>query len=85
MDAYHTEIVGLLAEHRMCRGQVGDLAKTVYGNGSEGLKIRLTRLEERDDTRRKGLAVAISVAGIMAGLTGAFGAVVLKWALGVGG
>lgn len=62
---------GLQSEHAACQ-------RVVMGNGKEGVAVRLTRLEERDDTRRRFLALGLSLAGIIAGLAGAFGAAAVK-------
>jgi hypothetical protein len=52
---------------------------TLFGEkGSNGLNGDVIRLKERDDTRRRFLAVSLSAAGIVAGLAGAFGAAVIK-------
>jgi hypothetical protein len=42
---------------------------------------RLSILEERDATRLRFIKTGLAIFGIVAGLTGALGAAVLKWAL----
>lgn len=56
------------------------------GNGANsGLRGRVTGLEQRENTRLRVLTLAATVSAIVAGLVGSFGAVLLRWTLGIGG
>lgn len=62
-----------------CREKIDGHHRTLYGErGDNGMVGDMTKLKERDDTRRRFLAVSISVGGIVAGLCGAFGAALIK-------
>lgn len=48
-----------------------DCRKVVMGNGKDGVAVRLTRLEERDETRQRIVARALAVGAILATVGGA--------------
>lgn len=79
VDNCTLSIVRLAAQFGTAERDVGELKDTVYGNGKEGLKTTITRLIERDETRRRILLASIAVVGLA---TGAVGAEVLRRLLG---
>jgi hypothetical protein len=62
-----------------CREKIDGHHLTLYGQrGDNGVVGTVTKLTERDDTRRRFLAASLSIGGVVAGLCGAFGAAIIK-------
>lgn len=79
VDACNLSIVRLATQFASNERDVAELKVTVYGNGKEGLKTTITKLVERDETRRRILMAGIAVIGLA---TGAVGAELLRRILG---
>lgn len=79
VDACNLSIVRLATQFASNERDVAELKVTVYGNGKEGLKTTITKLVERDETRRRILLVGIAIVGLA---TGAVGAELLRRILG---
>lgn len=79
VDNCTLSIVRLAAQFGTVERDVGELKSTVYGNGKEGLKTTITKLVERDETRRRIILAAIAIIGLA---TGAVGAELLRRIMG---
>lgn len=79
VDACNLSIVRLATQFASNERDVAELKVTVYGNGKEGMKTTITKLVERDETRRRILLAGIAIVGLA---TGAVGAELLRRILG---
>ena len=67
LNSMHTDIVLIRSDLKVTQEDVRDHHKILYGNGREGLKIRVDRIETSQSTAHKMWLAMVGIASTIIG------------------